>query len=173
MLLPVFLLFFCWPFSLKEAGGLGGPKNEPTTKTNAGETGLKLQSLERPPNFSGSDRRRGAPSVPRLLCNATTPASCHPPMHWVPASPQAGGREQDFKVTQTCPWPPGASSPGEERFNANTSDLWGVGKDQVQVMWKKSQFLRQEMLALPKKKKKTKEGRGPTSKKPKTTPNRF
>ena len=99
----------------------------------------------------------GAPSVPRRLCNATTPVSCHPPMRWVPASPQAGGWERDFKVTQPCPWPPGASSPGEERVNANTSDSGGE-KHQVKVMWKKSPFLRLEMLALPKKKKRQRRG---------------
>lgn len=42
MVFPVFLLFFCWPFSLKKAGGLGRPRKEPTTKISAEETGLKL-----------------------------------------------------------------------------------------------------------------------------------
>ena len=114
----------------------------------------------------------GAPSVPRRLCNATTPVSCHPPMRWVPASPQAGGWERDFKVTQPCPWPPGASSPGEERVNANTSDSGG-GKAPSKSYVEEEPISEVRNAGTAKKKKKTEEGRGPTSKKPKTTPNRF
>lgn len=111
MVFPVFLLFFCWPLLFEGGRYLGGLRNEQPTRLELGR--LILNSLAcfiipRLHNyFSGSDRRRGAPSAPSPLSemHQQEAASCHH-SHYVPGyqlSHQAGGREQDFRDESDVP----------------------------------------------------------------------
>lgn len=137
---------------MKEAGGLGGLRNEQPHRTRAGETEFRLTGWTDFTIFQVLTGGGGLSQLPDPSeMHQQEAASCHYPhtltMYLVPPSQQAGGRKQDFRGKSDAPLTSrGLGRAGGCDTNTNNDFQWGRSPNKV--MKKKSQILRWETRTL-------------------------